>query len=220
MRKVLNTIEKLDATHSGLATVVRSQLDHGVSTQKVSELINKKYPVSVSQSSVGRYRTKVWVPDREKMREIGLTMQVIVKEFGGDAGIDALASARIFEILTTTEDWRKLTEVRELVAKTRAQTLKEQEFMFKTGQLKPGEGADAAAEDPAAEEAKTKRVMNKIRGIFGLDPLPYDTDDQQTEAKNEESENKSQTNPGQIELPPTQNATELTDERDRQNQNG
>ena len=112
-------------------------------------------------------------------------------------------SARLVEkscVMTHEE----LIEAKELFVKIRAQNLKEQEFLFKSGQLKHKKSEDGGEGDAAAEEAKTKRVMNKIRGIFGLDPLPDESSDQETEARSPEAD---AANKGKIE-PPANRATE------------
>ena len=64
--------------------------------------------------------------------------------------------------------------------------------------------ADGVAADPAAEETKRKRVMNKIRGIFGLSPLPEDADSEEAEDPCPESDEERQddgTRTGQGEAP-------------------
>jgi hypothetical protein len=106
------------------------------------------------------------------MHECGLIVIAAVEAFGGDQGIDALASARIFEILMTTGDWNKLTKVRELLCKTRSQTLKEQEFLAKTGQLNPPGGQDGGDGEDAESDAEAISVVDSIKRIFGISPDP------------------------------------------------
>ena len=69
MKKILTSIEKLDQRFPGLAAKVRMWFDQGISVQKVSELLLEEYQVSVSRSTVGRFRTRRWVPERELRQE-------------------------------------------------------------------------------------------------------------------------------------------------------
>jgi hypothetical protein len=166
-KTVLSTIEKLDGQHPGLAFNTKNQFDRGVPVKDVTTFINNQYPVTVSEDVVGRYRTKVWAPDREKIHETSLLIRMIVKDFGGDSGIDALASAQIFEILMAEKDWTKLTGIRALLCKTRAQTLKEQEFLFKSGQLEMSGDSRGESEEP---ETETMSAVDRIKAIFGISP--------------------------------------------------
>ena len=188
-RKVLKLtdVEKLDGQFPGLAYEVKSGFDQGLTAAKVAECISKRFPVQVTKRKIQSYRSKRWVPDKKKLEEAALAAQAAVGAFGGDKGLDNVLSARLFEVIQEVRDWKQLSQVRAVLCKTRAQSLKEQEFLFKTGQLKQGKASGEGEEDAAANEAKTKRVMNKIRAIFGLEPLPDETSNQQPEAGSEAS---------------------------------
>lgn len=188
MAKVLTKIECLDGSHRGLAVDAKMMFDNGIPARCVGDALSRKYQVRVSKSAAERFRTKRWVPEREGTQKRLEASKAIWDLLGGNRGMDLLLFAQLFELLNTLKDVKQVVAVRDHVLKCRAHELKEDEFMFKTGQLKPGEASEDGEEDAAAEEAKTKRVMNKIRAIFGLSPLP-------DEASSEESDAVSQAMP-------------------------
>jgi hypothetical protein len=112
--------------------------------------------------------------------------------------LDLAAFARVRQLLGES-DIKEANAVRLAVLKMRAQDLKEEEFKFKSGQLKPSEAAEGGENDAAAEEAKRKRVMNQIREIFGLPPLPEEESSQEPEDGSQESEDGSEASPPEIE---------------------
>jgi len=180
--KVLTKIEKLDGSHPGLGTKVRVCLDQGVTVRELPKMIKKEFSVSVSRDMVQYYRKNRWAPLRDRIEDEAVAVKAIIAAVGGDAGVDEFMSARLVEDVRVMKH-DELIEVKDLFVKIRAQNLKEQEFLFKSGQLKLKPDDDGEG-DPAAEAAKTKRVMNKIRGIFGLDPLTDEATDQETKAEN------------------------------------
>ena len=170
MRKMVTGIEKLDAAQPGLGTAVRIWLDHGTTVEQVQRRLEQEFGVSVNKGVVAYYRRNRWGPLRERIQDESVAVKAIIETVGGDAGVDDFMSARLVEeVRALAHD--ELIDAKELFVKIRAQNLKEQEFLFKSGQLKL-KADDDGEDDPAAEAAKTKRVMNKIRGIFGLSPLP------------------------------------------------
>jgi hypothetical protein len=158
---------------------------------KVAEILREHYPAPVTDGSVGSFRKRRWKPQKEKIEAEFRALEVLFKEFGGNYGLDLAAFARVRELLNKS-DIKEANSVRLAVLKMRAQNLKEEEFKFKTGQLKPGEAAEGGEEDAKAEEAKRKRVMNQIREIFGLPPLPEEESSQEPEDGSQESEVRSQ----------------------------
>lgn len=198
MRKVLTQIEKLDGSHPGIGTKVRVLLDSGIPVRKIPKMVQQQFGVSVTKDMVGYYRTNRWAPLRDRIQAEAVAVKSILEAVGGDAGVDEFMSARLLEqVRGLTHD--ELIEAKELFVKIRAQNLKEHEFLFKTGQLKHNKSEDGGEGDADAEEAKTKRVMNKIRGIFGLDPLPDETGEPETEAQSGEVDEASQASQSEIE---------------------
>jgi hypothetical protein len=192
--RVLTKLEKLEGQFPGIATEARQLLDQGVSGSKVAAILSAHFPVTLTESTVRCFRVKRWGPQKDKVQADFNALEVFFKKCGGNYGLDLAAFARVHELMNTS-DIKEANAVRLAVLKIRAQDLKEEEFKSRADQLKPGKASDAAEEDPAAEEAKTKRVMNKIRGIFGLDPLPDDTGDDELKAGGQGSEVVSQAKP-------------------------
>jgi hypothetical protein len=65
MHKPLSTIEKLDQRFPGLASRVRVWFDQGAPVLKVCELLSEQYNVSVPRATVGNYRARRWLRERE-----------------------------------------------------------------------------------------------------------------------------------------------------------
>ena len=59
----------------------------------------------------------------------------------------------------------QLLTARSHFVKSKAQNLKEQEFLFKTGQLKPAQTAEA---QEAERNAQSRNALRRIKEIFGL----------------------------------------------------
>jgi len=187
VRRVLTSVEKLDGKHPGLGTKVRIWLDQGESAEKIQKWIEEQYGASIGKDAVDYHRRNRWAPLKDRVQGEVVTVKAIMELVGGDAGIDEFMSARLLEDVHELKE-RSLIDAKELFIKIRAQNLKEDEFKFKSGQLKPGGEAEL---DPAAQELKRKQVMNKIRAIFGLKPLPLDTPDEDPEDGSEETEDQS-----------------------------
>src|SRR5271157_327919 len=139
---VLTEIEKLDGSYPGLGTKVRICLDRGVPVRKLQKMINQEYGVSVTKDMLAYYRTNRWGPLKDRVQSEVVAVKTIMEIVGGDAGIDEFLSARLLEDLhKLTHD--KLIDAKELIVKVRAQNLKEQEFLFQSGQLKPTQTAES-----------------------------------------------------------------------------
>ena len=185
MRRVLTSIEKLDGFHPGLGTNVRIWLDEGKTAEEIQKRLRDQFGASVGKDAINYHRRNRWAPLKDRVVDEVVTVKAIMDFVGGDAGIDMFMSARLLQDLHELKE-ASLIDAKELFIKIRAQNLKEEEFKFKSGQLKPG-GAGEAEDDPAAQEAKRKRVMNKIRAIFGLSPLPEDMDEEESEPDSQET---------------------------------
>lgn len=70
-------IEKLDQRFPGLANQVRQWFNEGVTVRKVEELLALRYNVRVPRPTIGRFRARRWVPERELSREKRITAAAI-----------------------------------------------------------------------------------------------------------------------------------------------
>ena len=175
--RVLTTVEKLDGYFPGLATEARMMLDQGTSAAKIAKILCDHFPVRVTTAQVAYFRTARWSPRKEVAEKKSTTIDAVFNSARGECDLNLLAVARIRELMDTSSI-KDATAVRLCELKVRDQDLKELEFELRVGPQAQGEQEAEQEPDPVAEEAKTKRVMNKIRGIFGLDPLPDDTSDE------------------------------------------
>jgi hypothetical protein len=65
MMKMLTKIEQLDQRFPGLADKVRLWFDRGVPMREVSKLLFQQYTVSVPRATLGNFRARRWVRERE-----------------------------------------------------------------------------------------------------------------------------------------------------------
>ena len=171
-RMVLTRVEILEAEMPGFSTETRMLLDKGVSPGRAAEILRQRFNVEVTESAISQYRTTRWLPERIERQKQARKIEVVYELAGGDKGLDKLAFARIRELLDTAEI-KEANSIRLTMLKIRAQDLKEEEFKFKCNP-QGGETQLDGQGEPASEEARTKRVMNKVRAIFALPALPED----------------------------------------------
>jgi hypothetical protein len=169
VRKVLTKLECLDGEHRGLATEAKMMFDRGVSAKRVGETLSKRYGIPVARSTAQGFRAKRWWPQRKSIEKQMEAAEAIYEVLGGNRGMDLLLFSKLFELLGTLKDPKQVVAVKDHVLKCRAQELKEQEFLFKSGQLKPDQSSDEEEED---SEEKTRKVVQEIRAVFGLGPKP------------------------------------------------
>ena len=162
---VLTDLEKLDARFPGLATQARVLLDKGVPVPKVTEILRAQYPVPITESSVNSFRKRRWKPQRQKIEADFRALEVLFEKFGGNYGLDLAAFARVRDLLNKS-DIKEANSVRLAVLKMRAQDLKEEEFLRKTGQLKPSQGAAEQESDPHAQERKVLRRIKEMAWVL------------------------------------------------------
>lgn len=174
MRKVLTKLECLDGSYPGLATDARMLFDRGISSERVSAAISQKYHVALTKTASEKYRAKRWRPEREATQKQVEAGRAIWEMLGGSVGMDILLFAQLFELLGTLKDAKQIVAVKDHLLKCRSQELKETAFLLKSGQLRIPVDKKDEQEDAAAMEEKTKRVVRKIKAIFGITPDPED----------------------------------------------
>jgi hypothetical protein len=164
MRRVLTEIEKLGGRFPDLLTTVKTHLDHGRTTAEIPALLHQQFGVSVTSQMVETFRHKRWVPEKDRTAEKKETARAAIEAFGGDEGFDCVVLAKLWELMDKMTI-PQLIAARTLFVKIKAQNLKEQEFLFKTGQWKPPKPAGEEDADPIAQ---SRRAMQRIKEIFGL----------------------------------------------------
>ncbi len=170
MRKVLTQIEKLDGRFPGLAFKVKNWLDQGHKAAQIPQLLHDHFGVSVTKTMVEKFRSKRWAPEKDAIALKMETIKAAVQAFGGDAGLDAMASAKLWELMDKMTI-PQLLGAKQLFVRIRAQNLKEKEFLFKAGQLpatRPSDGQEGGEGQEAALNAESMNVVQKIKDIFGI----------------------------------------------------
>ena len=163
MRKVLTDIEKLDGRFPGLAFTVKRLFDRGTKAADIPPFLQQHYGVSVSETAAENFRAHRWAPEKERDQLKKEAAKAIVDAFGGDAGFDTAVSAKLWEMMDQMTI-PHLLSARSLVVKIKAQNLKEQEFLHKTGQLKPGQAPGQEAD----RAALSRNALRRFKEIFGL----------------------------------------------------
>jgi hypothetical protein len=93
---MLTKIETLDQRFPGLAGQVRKWFDQGIPQLKVVDMLRKQYGVAVAKSTLGNFRARRWVREREAAREMrlgALAIEELVRELEmkGSAATDTVA---------------------------------------------------------------------------------------------------------------------------------
>lgn len=161
---ILTDVEKLDSHHSNFAFSVKALLDQGIPVEKIPAEILRIFGVTINASAIEHYRKKRWVPEKEVVALKMATTKAAIEAFGGDTGFDAVILAKLWELMDKMTI-PQLLAARTLFVRVRAQNLKEQEFLYRTGQLQPCQEAEGEDADPHAQQ---KKVLQRIKEIFGL----------------------------------------------------
>jgi hypothetical protein len=161
---VLTEIEKLDASHPNLVIHVKGWLDEGKTSEQIPELLHQTFGVSVTSSMVKHFRSTRWATEKRLIALKLAITKAAVEAFGGDSGFDSMLLAKLWEMMDKMTI-PQLIAARTLFVRIKAQNLKEQEFLFKTGQLKPPKPADEEDADP---HAQSRKALQRIKEIFGL----------------------------------------------------
>jgi hypothetical protein len=163
MRTVLSTLEKLDGKFPGLLDKVKGWLGQGVTAGEMPQLLHAEYGVTVDVGVFNYFRAHRWAIERQRIALRKEVTQAAIEAIGGDAGFDSLLLAKLWEMMDKMTIPQMLT-ARSLFLKIRAQNLKEQEFLFKTGQLKIA----PPVLSPEEREAQSRNALQRIKEIFGL----------------------------------------------------
>jgi len=168
---VLTEIEKLDGSHPGVVSAANGWFDQGNPASGLPAKLAKCYGVSITEHMANGYREHRWVPHKELLALKVATIKAAVEAFGGDAGFDAALLAKLWEMMDEMTI-PQIIAARNVFVRVRAQNLKEQEFLFKTGQLKLGE---AEGVDPQEQQQKVLCRIKEIFGLAGDEPAPPPT---------------------------------------------
>jgi hypothetical protein len=161
---VLTDIEKLGGRYPHLVFCVKAWLDQGTASEKIAALLQETFGVCVTRTVVENYRYKRWVPEKTFIALKSATKQSVINACGGDAGLDTAAMATLWELMDEMTI-PQLLSARALFVKIKAQNLKEQEFLFKSGQLKPHKSPE---EEEADRNAQSRNALRRMKEIFGL----------------------------------------------------
>jgi hypothetical protein len=75
--KKLTKIEQLDQRFPGLADQVKVWFNQGVTAAMISDLLREQRGIPVTESAVGSFRTRRWVPEREFSCQRRLTVRAL-----------------------------------------------------------------------------------------------------------------------------------------------
>jgi hypothetical protein len=164
MRVVLSELEKLEGQFPGLLVKVRTWFGQGVTATEMPALLHRAYGVTVSVGVFDYYRKQRWAPERQTHALKKETAAVAVEAIGGDAGFDTCLLAKLWELMDKMTI-PQLLAARSLFLKIKVQNLKEQEFLFKSGQLKPHKSPE---EEEADRNAQSRNALRRLKEIFGL----------------------------------------------------
>jgi hypothetical protein len=163
MRTVLSQLEKLDGKYPGLLEKVKKWIDQGVTAKQLPKLLHAEYGVEVKEGVFNYFRAKKWATEKETIALKKETTQAAIEAFGGDAGLDNLLLAKLWEMMDKMTI-PQILAARSLFLKIKAQNLKEQEFKLKKRLLKP----EKASGKEVDRETQSRNAVQRIKEIFGL----------------------------------------------------
>src|ERR1035437_4011469 len=97
----LTQLEILAADDPNIITTTKTALDHGKSSASIASLLKQTHPsLTVTKSTVEKYRQKRWTPERERIateKEATTNAATVISP----ASLDAMASAILFQTMRT-----------------------------------------------------------------------------------------------------------------------
>jgi len=165
----LTLLETLSADTPDILTVTRTNLDHGKSSADIAALLNTNHPgLPITKSTVEKFRTKRWLPERLKLSQDKAHTAETSKAIS-PRNLDQLASALLFQTIHTMTPSELIGLKRLRIQELRLKLAKG--AMRKLG--KEQQTTEATWNKLSAEErAERSRTMaNEFREIFGLCPI-------------------------------------------------
>ena len=100
VRNQLTALEILAADNPDILTATKHALDRGKSSLTTAQLISSKFQVSVSKSTMEKYRQKRWARQRAQLAQQKADFQAAAA-LVGESTLDKAASALLFEAIRT-----------------------------------------------------------------------------------------------------------------------
>jgi len=163
--KRLTAIEILEADHPGILLAAKHALDQGKSSQFTSTFLTDTFHVSITKSSLEKYRRKRWLTERNDLAKQKRDFQLAASQLGKN-GLTQAASALLFEHV------RELSPAN-LIAILRVD-LQNKTFKMRAKALQTISSQDKTEKEkflkasPEEQIRMGKEAANHMREIFGL----------------------------------------------------
>jgi hypothetical protein len=174
----LNKVEVLEKDHPGLQLYVDSSFDRGISGEKISRGLHKKYGVSLSPRVLYKYRQRRWGPARARLlagvERVRFVLRIMDEVPEKDAR-RALIYEQLFS-MSSDELQRRDLEVTHLEAEDRKLDIKDKRasnegtaLLAKSREAKTSHSRDRDKDKRKTERAKDEdELRQKIDEIYGI----------------------------------------------------
>lgn len=161
MRNRLTALEIVEADHPGILLMAKQALDKGKSCAFVAGALNREFSLSLTKSTVEKYRKKRWQVDRDNLNQQKKDFHQLASEIK-DGDLNEAAKALLFESV------RKLNP-QTLLGIMRINVQRDN-LRLKKKALKQLQKTELPQKELTPEEytARAIRVTNAVKAIFGL----------------------------------------------------
>ncbi len=168
MRNRLTALEIAEADHPGILLAAKQALDHGKSSLFVANLLNQKFSLSLTKSTVEKYRIKRWQVQRDALTQQKQDFHELASEVK-DGDLNEAAKALLFQSVRQLHPQTLLGIMRINVQR--------ENLRLKKKALRKLEKAETARPDLTPEEhgRLALNATNALRQVFGL--AEYHTED-------------------------------------------
>lgn len=169
MRNRLTQLEILEADHQGILIAAKAGLDRGKSSHALAQSLSLHFGVSLTKSTVEKYRTKRWQFQHDELNKQKASF-VEAASLVGEHGLSNAASALLFEQIRTLSPAHLLGILRV--------DMQNKNLKLKRKALNQITESEASMQNLTADERANmgQRAADRMRAIFGLIPLDEERD--------------------------------------------
>lgn len=164
MRNRLTALEIAEADHPGILTLAKQGLDHGKSSAFVAQVLNRRFHLSLTKSTVEKYRSKRWQVHRDALQQQKDDFAELATEIK-ERDLNNAAKALLFQSVKKLDPQALLGILRLNVQRDVLRTKK------KALRLQNPEGQRKEL-TPEETDALCHSAATTMRSIFGLKEKP------------------------------------------------
>ncbi|MGO8789613.1 MAG: hypothetical protein ACLQVL_19825 [Terriglobia bacterium] len=161
MRNRLTALEIAEAEHPGILLKAKQALDRGKSSLLVAGLLNREFSLSLTKSTVEKYRKKRWQVQRDNLSQQKEDFHDLASQIK-DGNLNEAAKALLFQSVRQLDPHALLGIMRINVQRENLRLKKKAlRDLAKTNEPLP-------QRTPEEQQAAIEHVSNAMRAIFGI----------------------------------------------------